>query len=253
LTRQQLISGLPRMDFQIIDLDAEWAEIAAQSTNSLDLKIAPDNLAYAIYTSGSTGTPKGAMNTHAAISNRLIWMQEEYRLNESDIVLQKTSISFDVSVWELFWPLMTGAALVLANPEGHRDSDYLINLIVNEQVTTPHFVPSMLRVFLQHPKVNRCTSLKRVLASGEALSPDLVSKHNICLRSSLHNLYGPTEAAIDVTAWACPKQGSPHVVSIGRPIANVQIYVLGPELQPVPAGVAGGLFICGNGLGRGMF
>jgi len=251
LTRQQLISGLPRMDFQIIDLDAEWAEIAAQSTNSLDLKIAPDNLAYAIYTSGSTGTPKGAMNTHAAISNRLIWMQEEYRLNESDIVLQKTSISFDVSVWELFWPLMTGAALVLANPEGHRDSDYLINLIVNEQVTTLHFVPSMLRVFLQHPKVNRCTSLKRVLASGEALSPDLVSKHNICLRSSLHNLYGPTEAAIDVTAWACPKQGSPHVVSIGRPIANVQIYVLGPELQPVPAGVAGELYIGGIGLARG--
>src|SRR5205807_2406430 len=116
------------------------------------------------------------MNTHGAIANRLIWMQDEYGLNESDRVMQKTPISFDVSVWELFWPLMTGATLVLARPEGHRDSDYLVDLIVRENVTTLHFVPSMLRVFLEHSIVDRCTSLKRVIASGEALSADLVSQ-----------------------------------------------------------------------------
>jgi amino acid adenylation domain-containing protein len=209
-----------------------------------------EGLAYVLFTSGSTGRPKGAMNTHGALRNRLRWMQAAYPLTADDRVLQKTPIGFDVSVWELIWPLMVGARLVLARPGGHQDPGYLANLIESEGITTVHFVPSMLRVFLEGMEKGRCRSLQRVIVSGEALPLDLQERFFERIDAELHNLYGPTEAAIDVTAWAC-RPGDPRPVPIGRPIANTQIRILDARLRPVPIGVAGELCIGGIGLARG--
>ena len=205
-----------------------------------------------IYTSGSTGRPKGAMNTHVAIVNRLLWMQDAYRLTPSDRVLQKTPFSFDVSVWEFFWPLLTGARLVMALPGGHKDAAYLASLIREEKITTMHFVPSMLSAFLEQGGLAAsCASLKRVICSGEALSFELQQRFFSFLPAELHNLYGPTEAAVDVTYWACERDSRLRTVPIGRPIANTQIYILDRHLQPVPIGVPGELHIGGIGLARG--
>ncbi|MBT1517627.1 AMP-binding protein, partial [Bradyrhizobium sp. SRL28] len=163
------------------------------------------HLAYIIYTSGSTGTPKGAKNEHRGIINRLVWMQKAYALNATDVVLQKTPFGFDVSAWEFFWTLLEGATLVLAPPSAHKDPDALVNLIISQRITTAHFVPSMLVSFMDTRGVDRCSSLQRLLCSGEALPASLVHKvRRVLPWTGLHNLYGPTEAAIDVTAWSCP-------------------------------------------------
>jgi amino acid adenylation domain-containing protein len=214
----------------------------------------PDGLAYVIYTSGSTGQPKGAMNTHRAIVNRLLWMQAEYGLTAADRVLQKTPFSFDVSVWEFFWPLLTGACLILARPGEHREPEALIRTIEAHGITTLHFVPSMLQLFLETPGVERCTSLRRVIASGEALPYDLQQRFFARLGptgAGLHNLYGPTEAAVDVTYWPCDPAGRAGVVPIGRPVANTSIHLLDRNLVPVPLGAAGELYIGGVQLARG--
>lgn len=251
LTQQHILTKLPTHQGQVICLDTEWEKIAEYSTDNLTTKITPDNLAYIIYTSGSTGKPKGAMNTHRGICNRLLWMQETYKLTTSDAVLQKTPFSFDVSVWELFWTLITGAHLVMAQPEGHKDSAYLIKLIAQESITTLHFVPSMLQVFLEAPGVEKLKSLKRVICSGEALPCSLQQRFFEILDTELHNLYGPTEAAIDVTFWKCQRESVKSIVPIGRPISNTQIYLLDSHLQAVPIGVPGELHIGGVGVARG--
>nr|QEO74475.1 AMP-dependent synthetase and ligase [uncultured bacterium] len=212
---------------------------------------APDNTAYVIYTSGSTGVPKGVGVTHAGICNRLLWMQGEYGLTAADRVLQKTPYGFDVSVWEFFWPLLTGATLVVARPGGHRDSSYLVKLINEQKITTLHFVPSMLRIFLEEPEVESCVSLRRVICSGEALPVEVHQRFFGRLSAELHNLYGPTEASVDVTFWKCRPDDELRSVPIGAPIANTQIYILDEGLDLVPAGVAGQLFIGGVGLARG--
>ncbi|MBE9167121.1 amino acid adenylation domain-containing protein [Pleurocapsales cyanobacterium LEGE 06147] len=251
LTQKHLQKALPAYQGKIICLDSKdsWSIDCNQTTSGS--KIKPDNLAYVIYTSGSTGTPKGVVNTHRGLVNRLLWMQEAYQLTAKDRVLQKTPYSFDVSVWEFFWPLLTGATLVLAKPGGHQDSAYLVNLIANEQITTVHFVPSMLQVFLEEPELDKCSSLKRVICSGEPLTFTLQEKFFARLNCELYNLYGPTEAAIDVTHWRCQRGSDRSVVPIGRPIANTQIYILDRHLQPSPIGVPGELHIGGVGLARG--
>jgi len=210
-----------------------------------------ENLAYVIYTSGSTGQPKGAGNRHSALLNRLQWMQEAYGLSAADSVLQKTPFSFDVSVWEFFWPLMTGSRLVIAAPGDHRDPARLIHLINTEQVTTLHFVPSMLQAFLQDAAVSSCRSLQRIVCSGEALPVDAQQQVFAKLpHAGLYNLYGPTEAAIDVTHWTCVDEGR-DTVPIGRPIANLGCYLLDDNFEPVPVGVLGELYLGGAGLARG--
>ncbi|MEP7308956.1 MAG: amino acid adenylation domain-containing protein [Acidobacteriota bacterium] len=207
--------------------------------------------AYVIYTSGSTGKPKGAINSHAGIVNRLRWMQAAYTLVADDVVLQKTPVSFDVSVWELFWALGTGARVVLARPEGHKDVAYLIDRIVRAGVTTVHFVPSQLDAFLSHPDVAQCRSIRRIICSGEALGFDTKEAALRLLPwAEVHNLYGPTEAAVDVTSWRC-ERGGPRPVPIGRPIANTQLHVVDDGLTAVPIGVAGELMIGGVNVGRG--
>ncbi len=211
----------------------------------------PSDLAYVIYTSGSTGKPKGVMNTHLGLVNRILWMQEQYLLKRTDRVLQKTTFSFDVSVWEFFWPLITGACLVIARPHIHKDAEALIESIQQQKISVIHFVPSMLSNFLEGEKVETCHSLRLVFASGEALSTVLQDRFYHRLNAELHNLYGPTEAAIDVSYWHCKQDCPLHTVPIGKPIANMQLYILDKLLQPVPIGVSGELYIGGVGLARG--
>lgn len=249
LTQSDLVESLPKTDSQVVAVDT--LSLSEFSSKNPDVNIQPENLAYMIYTSGSTGNPKGAMNTHAGICNRLLWMQAEYQLDSSDRILQKTPFSFDVSVWEFFWPMMTGACLVVAKPDGHKDTKYLIDIIKQQGITTLHFVPSMLSLFVADNEANQCTSIKRVICSGEALSYDLQQRFFNCLDTKLHNLYGPTEAAIDVTYWRCDKNYAANVVPIGKPIANIEIYILDAFMQPVPVGVNGELHIGGIGLARG--
>ena len=240
------------IDVVAVDEDAaSWATEPPSSPSRA--KRCASQLAYIIYTSGSTGEPKGAMNTHHALANRLLWMQDAYALTAADRVLQKTPYTFDVSVWEFLWPLMVGATLVIARPDGHRDPTYLRDVIVREAVTTIHFVPSMLQVFVLEHDIERCTSLSRVICSGEALPFELTEVFHERLAAELTNLYGPTEAAIDVTSWCCPRGriGGRRIVPIGKPIAGTRIHVLDRHGEPVPVGVAGELHIAGRNVGRG--
>ena len=252
LTQAHLVGTLPATNARFIRLDADWPVIAGENGEMVKSGVKAEDLAYLIYTSGSTGRPKGAMNTHRGIVNRLLWMQDEYRLSATDRVLQKTSFSFDVSVWEFFWPLLTGARLVLVRPGGHKDGVYLGQLIGREKITTLHFVPSMLQVFLEQEGLReRCSSLKRVICSGEALLMELQRRFFSVMGVELHNLYGPTEASVDVTYWACERNSLLNIVPIGKAIANTQIYILDRQLQLVPLGVCGELHIGGAGLARG--
>ncbi|HEY4595936.1 MAG TPA: amino acid adenylation domain-containing protein, partial [Thermoanaerobaculia bacterium] len=216
-------------------------------------EVSPESLAYVIFTSGSTGRPKGVMNSHRGIVNRLLWMQETYGLGPQDRVLQKTPFSFDVSVWEFFWPLLAGARLVIARPGGHQDPAYLARLIAAEGITTVHFVPSMLQAFLEEPAAAGCTCLRRVIASGEALPAELRDRffQRLPAGVELHNLYGPTEAAVDVTFEPCAPRRAGAGVAIGRPLANTRIHILDREMRPVPVGVAGELCIGGVQVARG--
>jgi amino acid adenylation domain-containing protein len=236
---------------RLICVDELFESPAEASFANIEGAATVDDLAYVIYTSGSTGQPKGAMNTHRAIWNRLKWMQSAYDLGPSDAVLQKTPFSFDVSVWEFFWPLMTGVPLVLARPGGHQDPLYLTCKIREEGITTVHFVPSMLQVFLEEPEVSNCNSLRRVICSGEALTLDLQHKFFDRLPAELHNLYGPTEAAVDVTWWRCDPGLDRRSVPLGTPIDNMKCYVLDDAFGLSPTGVTGELHLAGVGLARG--
>lgn len=211
----------------------------------------PQDPAYLIYTSGSTGTPKGVLVPHRAIVNRLLWMQDTYHLTGRDRVLQKTSIGFDVSVWELFWPLISGAVLVLARPGGHRDPDYLARVIPEQGITTLHFVPSVLDAFLAAPGAAHCPGLRQVFSSGEALPRATAERfHALLPQAVLHNLYGPTEAAVDVTHHQCVP-GDPGPVPIGRPVWNTRLYVLDAALRPCAPGMPGELYLAGVQLACG--
>ncbi|MFE2755821.1 amino acid adenylation domain-containing protein [Actinosynnema sp. NPDC059335] len=249
LTRRDVVDGLPPTAAEA--LCVEELDLSGEPDTDPGVAVDGEDLAYVIYTSGSTGRPKGVMNVHAAIRNRLLWMQDAYRLGPDDRVLQKTPFSFDVSVWEFFWPLMSGATLVVAPPDAHRDSGRLIELIRSERITTLHFVPSMLQVVLGEPGLEECTSLRRVICSGEALPRATQERFFARSSAELHNLYGPTEAAIDVTHWRCRRDGDPRPVPIGFPIANTGVHVLDDRLRPVPTGVAGELHIAGRNLARG--
>jgi len=207
--------------------------------------IAPNDAAYVIFTSGSTGRPKGVANSHRGIANRILWMQDAFRLGPSDVALQKTTFGFDVSVWEFFWPLCVGAQLEIAPPGAHQDPGELAELIRRAEVTVIHFVPSMLRAFLDHPDAALCRTLRRIICSGEALPRDLVRRCCGLHDAELDNLYGPTEAAVDVTWWRCRADLDRDPVPIGRPIANTRLYVLDANGQPVPIGVPGELYIGG--------
>ncbi|MEQ5838800.1 amino acid adenylation domain-containing protein [Paraburkholderia acidicola] len=239
------VAGVRRIDLDTLDVTG-----CANSNPAVPLHGA--NLAYVIYTSGSTGRPKGVGNRHDALYNRLEWMQQAYGLQRGETVLQKTPFSFDVSVWEFFWPLMVGARLAVAAPGAHRDPAQLAAAIVTHRVSTLHFVPSMLQAFVASGHASRCAGvLRRIVCSGEALPAELQTRvFEVLPEVELHNLYGPTEAAIDVTSWQCRAEGG-LAVPIGAPIAATQTWVLDAHMQPVPRGVAGELYLGGAGLARG--
>ena len=255
LIQERLKDKLPKTAAHVVTLDQDWHDIAEQSASNLDrraLGLCPHHLMYVIYTSGSTGEPKGAMNEHRALINLLGWLQDRYRLGEQDRVLQKTPFSFDVSVWEFFWTLLSGARLIMARPQGHQDPEYLRELIEQTGVTTMHFVPSMLEIFLEQHRAGQCASVRRVMCGGETLSVSLQKKFFECFPGvRLSNMYGPSEAAIDATSWECQSEDPRHSVPIGRPIANARIYILDGHAEPVPLGVAGEIHIGGAGVARG--
>jgi amino acid adenylation domain-containing protein len=252
LLQERLRAGLPETAAQVLPLHSGGRESEGFDGAALDEPADDQQLAYVIYTSGSTGRPKGAMGHHAGIRNRLLWMQDAYRLSAADTVLQKTPDSFDVSVWEFFWPLLAGARVAFALPGEHRDPAALAARIAAEGVTVLHFVPSMLQLFLEEPGIEACRSLRRVVASGEALTPELVRRfHERLPGVALENLYGPTEASVDVTFQPCLPDAQGRTVPIGRPIANTRIHLMHPGGRPVPLGVAGELWIGGANVGRG--
>ena len=233
----------------IIDLNVaqDWKKTA--HTENLKRFVQPRQLANIIYTSGSSGQPKGVMVSHQALVNRLQWMSETFALQQGDKVLQKTTFSFDVSVWEIFWPLMLGACSVLAKPEGQKDNHYLINLIQQHNIRVCHFVPSMLQLFLQTPKIETCRDLKQVICSGEVLSQELQDDFlHILPNTHLSNLYGPTEAAIDVSFHHCSKETP---CTIGKAISNTQLYILNQQQQLMPQGSVGEIAIAGIGVAEG--
>lgn len=239
---------------EVVYLDDKDATYLTESVICPKVELTGKNLVYMIYTSGSTGNPKGVMNTHEALCNRVLWMQDGYQLTNEDTVLQKTPYCFDVSVWEFFWPLIVGARLVMAEPGGHRDAAYLCETIQKNHVTTMHFVPSMLNIFMMDKGVVECKSLKKVFCSGEALNLASTNRFFELLPTvELHNLYGPTEAAIDVTYWDCSRHYPRNIVPIGKPIKNLMIYVLNENLEVVPIGAFGELYIGGLGLARGYY
>lgn len=224
----------------------ELAKCQGDNPLSISFEKNQDQPAYILFTSGSSGDPKGVMVGHLALANRLQWMQAEYSLRPTDRILQKTPATFDVSMWEFFWPLISGATLFMARPGGHTDPVYLLSTITQQDITTLHFVPSMLAIFLdaveRHPWP---LPLLKVFVSGEALSADLVHRYQQLLVAPLHNLYGPTEAAIDVTYYALKYKSENRSIPIGRPIWNTSIHILNVSGQPTPIGIPGELFIEG--------
>ncbi len=239
---------------EIIDLNDQ--RLYTSDASNLEYINQPTDLAYIIYTSGSTGQPKGTMIEHRSVINRLNWMQKKYPITVNDTILQKTPVTFDVSVWELFWWAIEGAKVCLLEPGGEKDPGQIVETVEREQVTTLHFVPSMLNVFLEYleavPNVKRLQSLRQVFASGEALKVSQVEKFNqylhAPLNTRLYNLYGPTEATVDVTYFDCPTGGEFERIPIGRPIDNIEIYILDQRGRLQPIGVQGELCIGGVGL-----
>lgn len=250
LTEQSAPQILAPHEPQVVYLDSDWETDDLLDENPVS-NATGDNLVYIIYTSGSTGNPKGVMLTHAGIRNRMCSMQDEYSLDHTDRLLQKTTFSFDVSVWEIFWPLLNGAATVLARPGGQQDPSYLVQLIDRAKVTMLHFIPPMLQVFLQEDGLAACGSLRNVACGGELLPLQLQREFFSKISARLHNHYGPTEGSIEVTTWTCPPDGDLPMAPIGRPIRNIRVYVADSQLQLVPVGVPGELCFSGVGVARG--
>ncbi|WP_407670482.1 non-ribosomal peptide synthase/polyketide synthase [Nocardia suismassiliense] len=235
-------------DIAVVAVDTLYLPL--DSVSRTDIGVHPDNVAYAIYTSGSTGRPKGVVITHRQMVNQFRWAQRAYPHDTGDVVLHKTPITFDISTWELFWPLQTGASIVVAEPDGHRDPVYLAKIIAENEVSTVHFVPSMLDAFLVPDSAADYPSLRRVFAAGEALSAETATTFaDTVPGTQLVNWYGPAEATV-VTDYLVEGTAA-LAVPIGTPVANTQVHVLDRQLRPVPPGAAGELYIAGVQLARG--
>jgi amino acid adenylation domain-containing protein len=232
-------------------LRVDGQEMEKESGAEFESGADAQNVAYVIYTSGSTGKPKGVMISHEAVCNTLLWRKRTFALSTADRILQNIPYTFDPSVWQIFGALISGATLVLVEPEGHQDSAHLVGQMARQQITITDFAPSMLQVILEQQGLEKCRHLRCVFAGGEALPVNLPERFYARLDASLFNQYGPTETAIDAAYWECEREHRRHTIPIGRPIANKQIYLLDAHLQPVPVGVFGELHIGGAGLARG--
>jgi amino acid adenylation domain-containing protein len=254
ISHQAVAAVLPDTGLDVLLLDAEWATVAAQPETAPGVRTAADNLAYVIYTSGSTGQPKGVMISQRGLCNHMLWMQEQFPLGATDAVLQKTPFSFDASVWEFWAPLLAGARLVMAQPGGHQEAQYLVEVMEREGVTRLQGVPTLLRLLVKEGGLERCTQLREVFSGGEVLGRELAASILRAHREvQLYNLYGPTEATIETT-WDEAERERVYAgeeVGIGQPISNAQVYVLDVRMQLAPVGVVGELYIGGAGLARG--
>ena len=251
LTTTPLAERFSAADARIIRLDVHAEYISYEKTGTPPCEVLPDNAVFVLYTSGSTGTPKGAINHHGGIANYLLWKRSNLPLGPDDRLLLTTPISFDTSVEEFFSGLVSGGRVVIGKAGSQREPRYLVELMADEGVTTACFVPSMLRMLLEEDDVERCTSLRRVISGGEALTPDLMERFFGRLNADLYNDYGPTETSIAVTTWKCRRDYPRAIVPIGRPMSNVKVYILDERRNPVPAGVPGELYIGGLAVGRG--
>lgn len=239
-------------EISVIALKDDWKKISRKSAENPEPINTPKDLAYVIYTSGSTGNPKGVMIEHAGAVNRIDWMWKHYDFTTNDVIFQKTTFAFDVSVWEIFMPLCYGAKMVLCQKEVIYDPKQIVEHIHKHGITTLHFVPSMLSLFLD--EINdkdelKLNSVRHVMASGEALPLQTVKKFYKKLKIPLHNLYGPTEASVDVSYHQTSENDS--VIPIGRPITNIKLYVLDESLDLLPTSSIGEIAISGVGLSRG--
>ncbi len=251
LLAQSGVRGRLPADKRLRVLEVDALDLGGEREHDPGVVVHGENLAYVIYTSGSTGRPKGAAIRHRSLATCMSWMQQTYGLTSEDAVLHKAPFGFDVSVWEIFWPLTTGVRLVVAAPGDHRDPERITALIRRHQITTLNFVPAMLQAFLAHEGIETQTRLRYVICGGEAMSAATQGEALRRLRGvSLQNLYGPTETTIHVTQWTCRDDGQSRV-PIGRPIAQTKSYVLDASLNLVPQGVEGELYIGGDLLGRG--
>jgi amino acid adenylation domain-containing protein len=252
LTQARLANELLSGHAGVLCLDDCAAELERESTSRPATTATSDNLAYVIYTSGSTGRPKGAMLQHNTIVNCLQWMQRTYQLEQSDRFVFKTTLNFDPSVWEFFWPLMVGAQVILVRPEAQSNPALLVETILRHEATVVYLVPSLLSHFLEEQKLEQLASLRYVISGGESLMRETVERfHERLPNVELHHSYGPTETSIGVSETICRFDNARRVTPIGRPGANVQLYVLDEGMQPVPVGVRGELYIGGECVGRG--
>ena len=256
LTQQHVRDVLPGSEENVFCLDSDWSHVAGEPADNPNSQISATNAAYVIYTSGSTGRPKGVVISHRAICNRLLWLQAEYPLTPQDTLLQKTVFSFDASVWEIFVPLLAGARIVLAEDGREHDVSYLVQAIAEHEVTILQLVPSMLALLLEEEGLEELHSLRRLFCGGEALPTALANRFYNRFRADLVNLYGPTESSIDATHYACSRAALSALqtrvtVPIGKPLANVSVYVTDEKLRPVPINVTGELCIGGVGLAHG--
>lgn len=251
LTVSSLVTSLPTDTVRVLCLDHKQQTNGQQEQKLLLNQLHPDNLAYIIYTSGSTGRPKGTLNTHRGIVNRMIWGQSLCQITTTDTLLLEVSSSFDVFIWELYWPLIAGAKLLLARPGGQRDPSYLVHVLYEQQVSIAHFSPSLLQALLDEPVLERCVHLRHIFCGGEVLSLSLQERCWQHINVNLHNQYGPTETAAHMTHWLCRHEPDATNVPIGFPITNMRIHLLDADLRPVTEGSPGELYIGGPGVGRG--
>ncbi|HET6978706.1 MAG TPA: amino acid adenylation domain-containing protein [Pyrinomonadaceae bacterium] len=252
LTKARFANELPADGPRVMCLDDCAAELERESTTRPAASVTSDNLAYVIYTSGSTGRPKGAMLQHRSVVNCIAWMQRSYQLDQNDRFLFKTTLNFDPSVWEFFWPLMVGAQVIVARPEAQSNPALLVETILRHEATVVYLVPSLLTHFLEEQKLDQISSLRYVICGGESLTRETVERfHERLPKVELHHSYGPTETSIGVSETICRVSSSRRVTPIGRPYANVRLYVLDERMQPMPIGVRGELYIGGECVGRG--
>jgi amino acid adenylation domain-containing protein/non-ribosomal peptide synthase protein (TIGR01720 family) len=253
LLHRSSAGGLPRYRGKVLQMERIDEESAGQSPPNPTAVPTADHLAYVIHTSGSTGRPKGVMISHRALVNHMCWIINQFGFSTSDRILQKTPISFDASVWEFHAPLLSGGCLVMAPVEAHRDPELLVSTMLEQKITVVQFVPTLLEVVIKEPRWPQCRSVRQVFCGGEALAPRLVAGFSELHPAQLHNLYGPTEATIDATFFTCALSEGKESIPIGRPVANLEVYVLDANRQPVPMGVKGELYIGGAGLARGYW
>ncbi|HEX7734015.1 MAG TPA: amino acid adenylation domain-containing protein, partial [Ktedonobacteraceae bacterium] len=251
LTQSEMHTRLSEQTTRSIFLDTDWEIIAQENEEKPVSSVQGKNLAYVIYTSGSTGTPKGVMVSHHSICNHMLWIRSHLPFTANDRMIQKASVSFDGHTWEFYAPLQVGAQVIMAQPGEHQDSRYLVETIVSQSITILKVVPSFLQILLNEPGWENCRTLRYIYCGGEELPETLQRRFFTHLNAHLYNLYGPTEASVCTLFWHCKPESAGGKIPIGRPIANTQIYVLDQQMQPVPVGIIGELYIGGDPLARG--